>query len=306
MDTARRRVYAGCMEYTSRPALESPNVIAAFTGWNDAGQAATTAVRWLIDHWSAQPFASMDPEDYYSFTDTRPTIRIVEGSTREMQFPQSQFFAYAGSAPTPAAVLMVAAEPNLKWRTYCREVIALARDLGAQRIVTLGSLITDAVHTRPVPLTGWATEDPVRDKLVARSITRSNYEGPTGIVGTLHSFCLEADMPTASMWAASPYYLGATPNPKSALGLLDALDDALNLSLDLSDLRGVAGEFERQVTLAVRDNEEVRDQITRLEERYDAQAQESEQERPPQFPPTGRIIADLEQFLRTQRREDDD
>ena len=286
------------MDYTSRPQLDSPNMIAAFSGWNDAGQAASTAVRWLIDAWHAEQFAQVDPEEYYSFTDSRPTVRIVEGSQRELSFPQSALYATPADGAAPPSILMVAIEPNLKWRTYCNEIITLARELGVRRIVTLGSLITDAVHTRPVPLTGWATDDDVRAKLSARNITRSSYEGPTGIVGTLHSFCLEADMPTASIWAASPYYLGSTPNPKSALGLLDALDDALGLRADLSPLRTVAEEFERQVSMAVRDNEEVQDQIRRLEERYDAQ------EQPSPLPSPGSIIEDLEQFLRTQRDQD--
>lgn len=285
------------MEYTSRPSLDSPNLIAAFSGWNDAGQAASTAVRWLIDAWKAEQFASVDPEEYYSFTDSRPTIRIVEGSQRELAFPQSALYATPAGGSGPPAILMVAIEPNLKWRTYCREIITLAQEMGARRIVTLGSLITDAVHTRPVPLTGWATDEDVREKLTARNISRSSYEGPTGIVGTLHSFCLEADMPTASIWAASPYYLGSTPNPKSAFALLDALDDALGLHADLSPLGTVAEEFERQVTMAVRDNEEVQDQIRRLEERYDAQ------EQPTPLPPAGAILEDLEQFLRKQRED---
>lgn len=285
------------MEYTSRPVLESPNLIAAFSGWNDAGQAASTAVRWLIDAWHAEQFAQVDPEEYYSFTDSRPTVRIVEGSQRELSFPQSALWATPADGSVPPAILMVAIEPNLKWRTYCGEIITLAREMGARRIVTLGSLITDAVHTRPVPLTGWATDEDVRAKLTARNISRSSYEGPTGIVGTLHSFCLDADMPTASIWAASPYYLGSTPNPKSALGLLDALDDALGLRADLSPLRTVAEEFERQVTMAVRDNEEVQEQIRRLEERYDAQ------EQPSPLPSAPSIIEDLEQFLRKQRED---
>ncbi len=285
------------MDITSRPELDRPNLIAAFSGWNDAGQAATTAVRWLTDAWKAEKFAAMDPEEYYSFTDTRPTIRIVDGSQRELTFPQSTLWAHPGNGDIPAAVLMVAMEPNLKWRTYCTEILDLAHDLGVRRIVTLGSLITDAVHTRPVPLTGWATDDDVRAKLEARHISRSSYEGPTGIVGTLHSFCLDAGMPTASIWAASPYYLGSTPNPKSAYALLDSLDDALGLNADLSELRTVAGDFEKQVSMAVRDNDEVKEQIRRLEERYDAQDS-------PELPPSGAIIADLEQFLRTQRTDD--
>lgn len=291
------------MEYDERPQLESPNVIAAFQGWNDAGQAATTAVRYLVDTYKAQAFARIDPEDYFSFTDTRPIIRIADGDTRELSFAKNEFFWRGTEADSPAAVIMIGTEPNLKWRTFCGEILDLARGVGARRIVTLGSLVTEAVHTRPVPLTGWATDPPVQAKFASRGITRSSYEGPTGIVGTLHSFCLNEGMPTASLWAASPYYLGTTPNPKTALGLLDALDDALALKLNLGELRGVADEFVRQVSLAVKDNDDVQERIRLLEQQHDAQRATGEPAPPPEFPPARAIIADLEDFLREQRED---
>lgn len=292
------------MEIISRPDVQSPNVIAAFQGWNDAGQAATTALRYLVDLWKAEKFARIDPEEYYSFTDTRPTVRIVEGSQRELTWPHNDFYAFSGSAHTPPAVLMLGMEPNLRWRSFCSEVIDLARSLDARRIVTLGSLITDAVHTRPVPLTGFSSDDDVQEKLAARNITRSSYEGPTGIVGTLHSICNQAGMPAASIWAAAPYYLGATPNPKAALALLDALDDALGLRINLGELKVVAREFERQVTAAVKDDNDMQERIRTLEENYDQRGigeQQPQPGTPPDFPETGAIIADLESFLRDQR-----
>lgn len=289
------------MEIEQLPELDRPNVIAAFTGWNDAGQAATTAVRYLVESWHAQRFAHIDPEEYYSFTDTRPTVRILEGAQRQLAWPANEFYFYQGTDTQPAAVMMLGVEPNLRWRSYCGEIIRLAKSLGARRLVTMGSLITETVHTRPVPMTGFATDDGVQAKLSARGITRSSYEGPTGIVGAIHDACLRAELPTASIWAASPFYLGSTPNPKTALGLLDALDEALGLRLNLSELRTVAEEFVRQVSLAVRDNEEVQERIRTLEERADA-AQGFEAP-PEEFPPTGAIIADLENFLRKHRDE---
>jgi predicted ATP-grasp superfamily ATP-dependent carboligase len=289
------------MEIEQIPELDRPNLIAAFQGWNDAGQSATTAVRYLIDSWKAEPFAKIDPEEYYSFTDTRPTIRIVDGSQRELSWPKNEFFFYRGTDTSPAAVMLIATEPNLKWRSYCGEITRLARSVGARRLVTLGSLVTDAVHTRPVPLTGFSTDDGVQAKLASRGITRSTYEGPTGVVGVLHDACLRAELPAASVWAATPYYLGGTPNPKTALGLLDALDDVLELRLNLSEMRIVAEEFERQVSLAVRDNSEMQERIRSLEEAHDASGGAP---RPStELPPAGTIIADLESFLRQQRDE---
>ena len=287
------------MEIELIPELDRPNVIAAFQGWNDAGQSATTAVRYLVDSWKAESFAKMDPEEYYSFTDTRPMIRIVDGSQRELSWPKNEFFFYRGSDTQPAAVLMIGTEPNLKWRSYCGEITRLARSVGARRLVTLGSLVTDAVHTRPVPLTGFSTDDGVQTKLASRGITRSSYEGPTGVVGVLHDACLRAELPTASVWAATPYYLGGTPNPKTALGLLDALDDVLDLRLNLGELRVVADEFVRQVSGAVRDNSEIQQRIKGLEEAHDAAGGAMPSQ--PELPPAGTIIADLESFLRQQR-----
>jgi predicted ATP-grasp superfamily ATP-dependent carboligase len=289
------------MEIEQIPELDRPNLIAAFQGWNDAGQSATTAVRYLIDSWKAEPFAKIDPEEYYSFTDTRPTIRIVDGSQRDLSWPKNEFFFYRGTDTSPAAVMLIATEPNLKWRSYCGEITRLARSVGARRLVTLGSLVTDAVHTRPVPLTGFSTDDGVQAKLASRGITRSTYEGPTGVVGVLHDACLRAELPAASVWAATPYYLGGTPNPKTALGLLDALDDVLELRLNLSEMRIVAEEFERQVSLAVRDNSEMQERIRSLEEAHDASGGAPQPST--ELPPTGTIIADLESFLRQQRDE---
>jgi proteasome assembly chaperone (PAC2) family protein len=198
---------------------------------------------------------------------------------------------------------MIGVEPNLKWRTYCGEIVRLAKSVGARRLVTMGSLITDAVHTRPVPLTGFSTDPAVQSKFAGRSITRSSYEGPTGVVGVLHDACRRAELPAASLWAATPYYLGATPNPKTALGILDALDEALELHLNLGELRTVSDEFERQVSLAVQDNDDVQQQIRALEERYDAQgpAAINPEQPPAELPEVGSILADVEKLLRDHR-----
>ncbi len=290
------------MEIDRAPALDAPNLIASFEGWNDAGRAATTAVRYLVDSWHAKAFARMDPEEYFSFTDTRPTVRIVDGTSREVRWPRIEFYWRKNQAPVPDAVLMPGIEPNLRWRAFCGEIIDLARSVGARRIVTLGALVTDAVHTRPVPLTGFSTEPDVQTKFAARQITRSNYEGPTGIVGVLHDACTKAQMPAASLWGASPYYLGSTPNPKTALALLEVLDDALSLQLNLAEMRTVADEFARQVSQAVQENAEIQEQIRALEQRYDERGA-ADEPGAPEFPSTGAIIADLENYLRKQRGE---
>ncbi len=289
------------MEIDQLPELDRPNVIAAFQGWNDAGQGATTAVRYLIDSWKAERFARIDAEEYYSFTDTRPHVRISEGAQRELVWPSNEFYFHRGAERSRSAVLMIGTEPNLKWRSFCGEVVRLGKSVGAQRLVTMGSLVTEAVHTRPVPLTGFSTDEGVQVKLASRGIGRSSYEGPTGIVGALHDACQRAELPAVSLWAASPFYLGSTPNPKTALGLLDALDEVLELRLNLAELRIVAEEFERQVSMAVRDNPEMQERISTLEAQYDAQGGAIGPQSAADFGPTGAIIADLESFLRKQR-----
>jgi len=291
------------MEIERAPDLDAPNLIASFEGWNDAGHAATTAVRYLIDTWHAKAFARLDPEEYFSFTDTRPTVRIVEGTSRELRWPKNEFSWRKNQPPVADAVLLPGVEPNLRWRSFCAEIIDLARSVGARRIVTLGALVTDAVHTRPVPLTGFSTDPDVQAKFSSRNIGRSSYEGPTGIVGALHDACTKAQMPAASLWGASPYYLGSTPNPKTALGLLEAIDDALELHLNLAEMQTVAEEFARQVSMAVRDNTEIQEQIRALEQRYDERGAEEQRRVPPEFPSTGAIISDLEDFLRKQRED---
>jgi proteasome assembly chaperone (PAC2) family protein len=288
------------------PNDREPVFIAAFQGWNDAGQAATTAVRYLVDSWHARAFARIDPEEFFSFTDSRPMIRIADGSQRELVWPKNEFYYSEGELTIPSAVLLIGTEPNLRWRGFCDEVIGLARTLGARAMVTLGSLVTDAVHTRPVPLTGFSTDADVARRLLRNNVNRANYEGPTGIVGTLHNLSTKAGLMTASVWAATPYYLGSTPNPKTALGLLEAIDDALELRLELNELRDVSDEFARQVSLAVKDNAEVQERIRTLEAAYDARGMETppQPQTPPDFPEAGAIIADLESFLRQQRSED--
>jgi proteasome assembly chaperone (PAC2) family protein len=280
------------------PNDERTNVIAAFQGWNDAGQAATTAVRYLIDQWGAKPFARLDSDEYFSYTDTRPQIRIVDGNQRELVWPTNEFYYFGGTGMTPPAVLLLGTEPNLRWKSFCQEVTGMAAMLSAQRVVTLGALVADAVHTRPVPLTGFSTDPDVQGKFVGRNVNRANYQGPTGIVGTLHNLTVHEGIPAASLWAATPYYLGSTPNPKTALGLLETIDDALDLRLNLNELRTVSDEFVQQVTMAVKDNDEVQERIRILEQAYD---ERGAPEPTPDFPETGAIIADLESFLREKR-----
>ena len=171
-------------------------MVAAFEGWNDAADASSTAARYLRERWDARPFASIDPEDFFDFSTTRPQVRLIDGLTREITWPETELSAAALPGSQRDVVVLVGTEPQLRWRTFCAEVTGIAGELGVELVVTLGALLADVAHTRPVRVTGTAA-DP---ELVARlGLQRSAYEGPTGIVGVLHDACRQAQIPSASL-----------------------------------------------------------------------------------------------------------
>src|SRR5581483_2665468 len=177
----------------SRPTLERPVMIAAFRGWNDGGQGASLAAAYLARAWVAQEFASIDPESFYDFQSTRPTVSLVDGLTRRIDWPENTFL----HAPLPGggrdAIILLGVEPNLRWRTFCDLVTGVARELGTELVITLGSLLADVPHTRPAPVTGSATDEELISRL---GLQASRYEGPTGIVGVLHDACARAGLPS--------------------------------------------------------------------------------------------------------------
>ena len=221
-------------------------------------------------------------------------MRIVDGASREVRWPKVEFFWRKNADPVADAILMPGVEPNLKWRSFCSEVIDLARSLGAKRIITLGALVTDAVHTRPVPLTGFSTDPDVQAKFAARNISRSNYEGPTGIVGVLHHACSQAGLPSVTLWGAVPHYVAAANNPKTALALLRKVEVLVGVSVDVSELETAAADYERQVALAVQSDPDIQAFVERLE-----RAAESEEQGLPEHMPSGDVLArEFQRFLR--------
>ena len=192
------------VHWQDRPKLRRPVLVAAFEGWNDAADAASTAARYLRDRWSARPFATIDPEDFYDFSATRPEVRMAQGVTREIVWPAVEFSA----APVPGAsrdvVFLLGHEPQLKWRTFTDQVVGVAKELEVELIVILGALLADVAHSRPVRGTGTAADAELVRRL---KLGRSTYEGPTGIVGVLHDAFRKAHLPSASLWAAVPHYV---------------------------------------------------------------------------------------------------
>jgi proteasome assembly chaperone (PAC2) family protein len=242
--------------------LRSPVMVAAFEGWNDAGDAASGAVDHLEVVWAGQPFAAIDPEDYYDFQVNRPTVTLVDGTTRRIQWPTSRFSLCR--LESRDVVLLRGLEPNMRWRTFCEEIIDIARELGVEMTVTLGALLSDSPHTRPVPVSGTASDTATAHRL---DLDRSRYEGPTGIVGVLHDACNQAGMPSVSFWAAVPHYVAQPPSPKATIALLRRVEDVLDLAVPLGELPDQAAEWERQVDLLAAEDTEIAEYVRSLEER---------------------------------------
>jgi len=244
--------------------LRDPVVIAAFEGWNDAGDAATAAVEHLEVAWSARPVAAIDPDDYYDFQVNRPTVTLIDGLTRRIQWPTTRLSLCR--LEKRDVVLIRGLEPNMRWRAFCDELLGICHELEVEMCVTLGALLADAPHSRPVPVTGTASDAAMAARL---RLDRSRYEGPTGIVGVFHEACLRAELPTVSFWAAVPHYVSQPPCPKATLALLHRVEDLLELPVPLGDLPESARAWERGVDELAEEDSEVAEYVHSLEQRDD-------------------------------------
>ena len=247
--------------------LRRPVLIAAFEGWNDAGDAASDAVEHLRSTWGAREVAALDPDDYYDFQVNRPYVRLLDDGSRSITWPTCRFSVCSPPGADRDVVLVQGHEPNMRWRGFCDEVLATARLLGTEMVVTLGALLADSPHTRPVPVNGTASDAATTEAL---GLDRSRYEGPTGIVGVLQDACARADLPAISFWAAVPHYVSSPPVPKATLALLRRVEDLLDLPVPLGDLPEDAREWERSVDEIAAGDSEVREYIAHLEEREPA------------------------------------
>src|ERR687888_434788 len=226
------------------PQLRSPALICAFAGWNDAAGSATTALTTAAESLDAEVIAQIDPEEFFDFQANRPTIRLTEGQSREIEWPGNVLLTATPAGSERDLVLLAGTEPNLRWRTFADGIAETAESLGVEMVVTLGALIADVAHTLPVPITGLASDEELVERL---DLARSNYEGPTGVVGVLHDACRHRGLPTASLWAAVPHYVAAVPNPKAALALLRRLEGITGIAVDASDLEEATGRIEELV-----------------------------------------------------------
>ena len=287
------------LNWTDRPRLRNPLFVCAFKGWNDAGEAASAALRFLIESFDAERVGAIDPEEYFDFSETRPTVSLEGGRSRVIEWPEVAFHAASVTGADRDLLLVEGPEPSLRWRRFARTVIEAGRELEAREMVTLGALLADVPHPRPTQITGLASDDSLIERL---GFERSTYEGPTGIVGVLHDACTKADMPSSSLWAAVPHYVAAAPNPKAALALVRKFEGLARMAVDASALEEAAEDYERQVSAAVASDPDVKAFVERLEQSVD----ESEETSPPQRIPSADSIArDFQQFLKQRGPEEE-
>jgi proteasome assembly chaperone (PAC2) family protein len=281
------------VRWQDRPQLRQPVLIAAFEGWNDAADAASAAARYLRDRWDARPFASIDHEDFYDFTSTRPQVRLINGITRRIEWPENELSHAALPGTSRDVVILLGHEPQLKWRTFTEQVVGVAKELHVELIVILGALLADVAHSRPVRVTGSAADAELVRRL---NLGRSTYEGPTGIVGVLHEAFSKAHLPSASLWAAVPHYVGSTPSPKASLALVERAAELLSTTVDADDLRVAAADYERQVSEVVAADDDVVAYVHRLEASAD-----DDDVSDMEMVTGDALAAELERYLREQR-----
>lgn len=285
------------LQWERRPdGLRAPAIVCAFKGWNDAGDAASTAVQFVGTSLGAARFASIDPEEYYDFQSTRPQVRIDEGGVREIEWPAVEVFEARVPRAPRDLVLIVGHEPSMRWRGFSQLIVDLAEALGAQLVVSLGALLADVAHTRPIAITGISSDRGLVDRL---DLVTSSYEGPTGIVGVLQAACAGAGLPSASLWAAVPHYIASAPNPKAALALVRKLEGLVGVAVDASELESASADYERQVNLAVQSDPDVQAFVERLERAAD---DEDEPLDPRDLPSGDRLASEFMRFLK-QRGE---
>jgi proteasome assembly chaperone (PAC2) family protein len=276
-------------------------MILAFTGWNDAAEAATTAARYLTASFSGEKFAEIDPEEFYHFGLSRPYVRFKAGSEteREITWPATEFSLSQSADLTRDIIVGVAPEPHLRWRTYCETVIKLARTCEVSLVLTLGALLAEVPHTKPVRLVGTAT-DP---ELAARfGLRPTRYEGPTGIVGVLNTICRDQEVPAASLWANVPHYISGIENPKASLALVRRVLSLLDAQADLSDLDEAGRQFDQNLKEIVAQNTKIKNYIAKLEAK-DTEEEDGATPAQSDLPPASELVAEIEQFLRQQRPE---
>jgi hypothetical protein len=249
------------------PVLENATLVAAFEGWNDAGESATAAARYVETAIHAVPLAEIDSEEFLDFTVRRPCVRAAEDGARTIEWPVTRV-SYGAIDGSRELVVVIGTEPHLRWRAYCDLFRSLVRRLRVKRVVLLGAYVADVVYSRPVDVTGFASD---ADRLAAIGVAPSRYEGPTGIVGVLGEHLRADGVPVLSLWAGLPHYISASPNPRGALALVQKLSSDLRLAIDEAPLRADAVAFEEKISALVSGDPELSEYVRMLKKREFAQ-----------------------------------
>jgi proteasome assembly chaperone (PAC2) family protein len=323
-------MYMSHIRYYYEPELRDPVVIVAFGGWNDAADSATTAIKFLVNRWTPKKIAEIDTEDFFDFTETRPTVKFVDGVQRTIIWPNGQFLAHSDPELTRDVILFIGAEPQLKWKTYSRTFLEVCQHYHASEIVFMGALLADVPHSITVPITGTSSDDSVMERLREMDVRASRYEGPTGMIGVLHEESRRISISSATLWAAAPHYLAAAPNIKVTAALLTYLNQFLSLNLDLHEIQSDAVRFEEQVTALVARDPEASEYVRKLEEQvangdginFDEEDDDEDEgegnaystnldlDRPRHIsgplPSADSLIRDVEELLRKQRENGND
>ncbi len=277
------------------PHLRSPIMVCAFRGWNDAAASASTALAAIGNSLDGQLVAHLDPEEFFDFQSTRPTITLDEGQARRIEWPENNLIAVEVPAADRDLVLFDGTEPNLRWRTFSETIATAADALGVEMVITLGALIAEVSHTLPVPITGLASSEELVEEL---DLERSSYEGPTGIVGVVHDRCRQSGLDSASLWAAVPHYVAAVPNPKAALALLRRLEGLTGIAVEAAELEEETEDYEEQIGRAVAANPEIEELVERIEaEQSDLFEGEGD------IPSADTLAQDFQRFLRQRGNE---
>jgi proteasome assembly chaperone (PAC2) family protein len=281
------------LRWERRPdGLRAPALVCAFQGWNDAGESASSALTFMGASLEASRFATIDPEEFVDFQATRPEVRLVDGLSREIEWPEWEIYEARVPRAPRDLVLLSGPEPSMRWRTFTQTVVELAEALGVQLVVSLGALLADVPHSRPVSVTGMASDLGLIERM---DLQAPSYEGPTGITGVLHAACADAGLPSCSLWAAVPHYVAVVPNPKGALAILRRLVPGGGVRVAASGVVGGASDYERQVSRAVEMDPEVQAFVERLEKAAD----EEEGAPDPSQLPSGDVLArEFQRFLR--------
>ncbi|MCX7616683.1 PAC2 family protein [Tepidiforma sp.] len=281
------------LKLDSLPELRAPVFICAFAGWNDAASAATNAARFIVRRFGARKFGAFDPEPFFDFREVRPHVQVTVRGEREITWPPNDVHFARNPTGPHDVVVFTGTEPNLKWRTFASELVELAQAARADLVVTLGALLADVPHTRPVRVTGSSLDPAAAERL---GLQPSRYEGPTGIVGVLHTALRDAGLPGATLWANVPHYLTSSQNPGATAALLRRVSALLEVEFDLSEMDAAAQRFVAEVEGALRANPEAQEYVRRLEATYEEAAAEA-----PQLPRGEDLVLDIERFLREQR-----